>query len=147
MLLLEFRVLRVFSLKIKFLVLIDMISLLFGLTVAIITLRVLFFSNSYIIKDKTFIGFHIILLLFVLSILLLIFRPNLISGIIGWDGLGLTSYLLVIYYTNSKAYNSGIITALTNRIGDILFLILIALILEIGEWDYKFYRQRINFFI
>jgi NADH-ubiquinone oxidoreductase chain 5 len=62
----------------------------------------------------------------VLSIILLIIRPNLIRILLGWDGLGLISYCLVIYFKNIKSYNAGILTAITNRIGDIIILVAIA---------------------
>lgn len=73
--------------------------------------------------------------IFVLSIISLILRPNLISILIGWDGLGLVSYCLVIYYQNVKSYNAGIITALTNRIGDVIILIAIAIMSSIGSFN------------
>ena len=38
----------------------------------------------------------------------------LISILLGWDGLRLVSYCLVIYYQNVKSYNAGILTALSN---------------------------------
>lgn len=58
----------------------------------------------------------------------------------GWDGLGLSSYLLVIYYRRAKANNSGIMTVLTNRAGDGLILIRIAYLITIGNWNLLFYR-------
>jgi NADH-ubiquinone oxidoreductase chain 5 len=64
---------------------------------------------------------------------LLILRPNLVRLLLGWDGLGLRSYLLVIYYDRSKAYNSGIITVLTNRFGDTLILVRIAYLAVYGN--------------
>lgn len=67
---------------------------------------------------------------------LLIVSPNLIRLLLGWDGLGVTSYLLVIYYQRRKSYNAGIITALTNRLGDVGLLIRVALILIVGDWTF-----------
>jgi len=67
---------------------------------------------------------------FVLSIWILVFSGNFYSLLIGWDGLGVTSFLLVIYFQNKNSTNAGLITLLTNRVGDVL--IIIRLILFIG---------------
>jgi len=77
--------------------------------------------------------FIIIVLLFVISIYLLILSPNIISLLLGWDGLGVTSYLLVIFYQRKKSYNAGIITAITNRLGDVGILICIGLFFLLGD--------------
>ena len=84
-------------------------------------------------REKFFTRFHLLVIAFVLSIALLIFCPNLITLLLGWDGLGVTSYLLVIYFQNRKAYGAGIITALTNRIGDVLILVAIASLVYLGR--------------
>ena len=73
--------------------------------------------------DKYFVRFHFLLLSFVGSMILLILSPNLISVLIGWDGLGIRSYLLVIYYRRAKSYNSGMVTILSNRVGDALIIV------------------------
>lgn len=114
---------------------------MFAARVGIIRLAVFRFSEAYIVNDKHFKGFHFLLFGFVLSMLLLIFSPNLISAIVGWDGLGLRSYLLVIYYSSTKAYNSGIVTALRNRVGDVLILLGIGALVYEGEWNTYFYRR------
>jgi NADH-ubiquinone oxidoreductase chain 5 len=46
--------------------------------------------------------------------------------LLGWDGLGLVSYCLVIYYQNVRSYSAGMLTVLSNRIGDVALLIVIA---------------------
>ena len=82
------------------------------------------------------------MLLFVISIYLLILRPNIISLLLGWDGLGVTSYLLVIFYQSKKSYNAGIITAITNRLGDVGILICIGLFFLLGDWTYLYISNR-----
>ena len=76
------------------------------------------------------------MLSFVIRIRLLILRPNLISLLLGWDGLGVTSYLLVCYYRSEKRFNARMVTALTNRIGDVIILLIIALISRMGFYNY-----------
>ena len=72
------------------------------------------------------------LMIFVVSTMFLIFSPTVISILLGWDGLGLVSYLLVTYYQNVRSYGAGIMTVLSNRIGDVSLLIVIAWIINFG---------------
>ena len=58
--------------------------------------------------------------------------------LLGWDGLGVTSYLLVIFYQRNKSYNAGILTAITNRLGDVGLLISIRIFIYIGSWTYLY---------
>jgi NADH-ubiquinone oxidoreductase chain 5 len=118
---------------VRIVIILDFISIIFIFTVCLISLRVSVFSNSYIISEKYFRRFIILVLLFIISIFLLILRPNLISILLGWDGLGVTSYLLVIFYQSHKSYNAGIITAMTNRLGDVGILLAIGLLLFKGS--------------
>ena len=67
--------------------------------------------------DLNIIRFISLVLMFVVSIMFLIVSPNVISILLGWDGLGLVSYLLVIYYQNVRSYGAGMLTVLSNRIG------------------------------
>ena len=73
--------------------------------------------------------------------ILLILSPNIIRLLLGWDGLGVTSYLLVVFYQSNKSYNAGIITALTNRIGDVGLLICIGIMFYIGDWSFLYFRN------
>lgn len=112
---------------------IDKISLIFSITVLTISLSVICFSTSYMSSEKNLEYFIIIVIMFVFSMNILIFIPNLVILLLGWDGLGLTSYLLVIYYSNNKSLSAGIITALTNRIGDALLILAISWALIAGH--------------
>ena len=80
--------------------------------------------------------------IFNFNIYILILRPNILSIILGWDGLGLISYCLVIYYIEIKAFTSGIVTIILNRLGDIgllLIIVLITLLYRINEFIINFY--------
>ena len=85
--------------------------------------------------EKFFLRFHLLVLSFIVSMFFLILSPSLISVLLGWDGLGVTSYLLVIYFNRRKSFNAGFITAMTNRVGDCFILIVIALLLQEGQWN------------
>lgn len=67
--------------------------------------------------------FIILVLMFVVSMCLLIFIPNIIALLIGWDGLGLVSFLLVIYYQRFYSLRAGLLTVLINRVGDVILLL------------------------
>jgi NADH-ubiquinone oxidoreductase chain 5 len=102
--------------------------------VLLISSLVIFYRKEYISEDKYINRFILLVVIFVFSIIILIISPNLISILLGWDGLGLVSYCLVIYFQNVKSYNAGILTALSNRIGDVFLLLAIAWILNYGRW-------------
>ena len=122
--------------KVSFVIVFDFISLMFIFTVCLISRSVIIFSVRYMANEKYFSRFIGLVLSFVFSMGLLILRPNRISILLGWDGLGVTSYLLVIYYQRDKSYNAGIITALTNRLGDVGLLLCLALMVKFGSWNF-----------
>lgn len=132
---------EVFSLNRRSLIitlLIDWMRLTFIGFVILISSIVLFYRTSYIEGDKFIYRFIILVFLFVISILLLIVSPNLIRILLGWDGLGLVSYCLVIYYQNEKSANAGILTILSNRVGDVAILLRIAWLANFGSWNFYF---------
>nr|UFZ13197.1 NADH dehydrogenase subunit 5 [Neochauliodes sinensis] len=137
----EWEILTLNSSSIVMTILMDWMSLLFMSFVLLISSVVIFYSDEYMSGDYNINRFIILVLLFVLSMMFLIISPNLISILLGWDGLGLVSYCLVIYYQNVKSYNAGMITALSNRIGDVALLMAIAWMLNYGSWNYIFYLE------
>lgn len=118
---------------IEIFVLIDWVSLLFISFVLMISSIVILYSVRYIEGDQNLARFVVLVILFVVSILIMILSPRLIRVLFGWDLLGLVSYCLVIYYQNFRSYNSGIVTILSNRIGDVGLLIAIGIAVGHGR--------------
>nr|UUB72315.1 NADH dehydrogenase subunit 5 [Bombyx mori] len=135
----EWEIISFNSMSIVMSILLDWMSLLFMMFVSLISSVVIFYSKSYMNSELNLNRFIILVLMFVFSMVLLIISPNLISILLGWDGLGLISYCLVIYYQNLKSYNAGMLTALSNRIGDVMILMVICWVMNYGSWNYIFY--------
>nr|ALO77506.1 NADH deshydrogenase subunit 5 [Gloeosoma sp. GLO01] len=135
----EYNLINLNSCSIIMTFLFDWMSLLFMSFVFLISSMVIFYSFEYMNNEKNLNRFISLVIMFVISMMLLIISPNLVSILLGWDGLGLVSYCLVIYYQNEKSYNAGMITALMNRVGDVMILISIAWMLNYGSWNYVFY--------
>nr|YP_009434119.1 NADH dehydrogenase subunit 5 [Epicauta tibialis]APB02759.1 NADH dehydrogenase subunit 5 [Epicauta tibialis] len=140
----EYEVLVLNSCPVSMTILIDWMSTLFMSFVLFISSMVIFYSDEYMHGDLNINRFILLVVMFVFSMMLLIISPNLISILLGWDGLGLVSYCLVIYYQNVKSFNAGMITALTNRIGDVALLMSIAWMLNYGSWDYVFFLEEMK---
>lgn len=104
----------------------DFYSNTFLLLLFLISTQVLVWSYYYIDIEANYRRFLSLVILFLCAIFLLVFCCSLYGALIGWDGLGVTSFLLVIYFKNRKSLGSGIITVLSNRIGDCFLLILLA---------------------
>nr|YP_009351385.1 NADH dehydrogenase subunit 5 [Nasutitermes latifrons]AQP29434.1 NADH dehydrogenase subunit 5 [Nasutitermes latifrons] len=119
----------------------DWMSLLFMGFVFIISSLVILYSDDYMFGDLNIIRFISLVLMFVVSMMFLIISPNVISILLGWDGLGLVSYLLVIYYQNVSSYGAGMLTVLSNRIGDVALLMAIAWMINFGSWSFIYYLE------
>nr|WAB69321.1 NADH dehydrogenase subunit 5 [Riftia pachyptila]WLD05576.1 NADH dehydrogenase subunit 5 [Riftia pachyptila] len=132
--LLSWHMISISSSHLSFSMILDPQGLLFMSVIMFISGNVLMFSKSYMKEDKNFIRFTHLTLLFVLSMNMLVLFPHLMILLLGWDGLGITSFLLIIYYQNPKSLAAGMYTALTNRIGDVLILVSIAWLLQNGNW-------------
>jgi NADH-ubiquinone oxidoreductase chain 5 len=111
----------------------DWISLLFMGFVFIISSLVILYRDDYMFGDLNIVRFIMFVLMFFVSMMFLIISPNVISILLGFDGLGLVSYLLVICYQNVKSYGAGMLTVLSNRIDDVALLIIIAWIINFGS--------------
>nr|YP_003434165.1 NADH dehydrogenase subunit 5 [Tricula hortensis]ABZ05807.1 NADH dehydrogenase subunit 5 [Tricula hortensis] len=132
--LIEWNIINLSSCNISFCIILDMISLSFSNVVCLISGCVMMFSSSYMSHDPFLKRFVWLVMFFVLSMNLLVFIPSLPSLLLGWDGLGIVSFALVIYYQNMKSLGAGMLTILANRIGDVMILISIGILVLQGHW-------------
>nr|UEP15864.1 NADH dehydrogenase subunit 5 [Thrips setosus] len=124
------------SFCVTFPIYLDWISCVFMSMVLLISGSIIFYSFFYMENEFYKTRFFFLMFLFVVSMIFLILCPNFFCMLLGWDGLGLISYCLVIYYQNYKSYSSGMITALTNRVGDVFILASITMFFSMGSWSY-----------
>jgi len=131
---LQFDFLKAENISLSFSLLIDTQSLIFMFVLLTIVSAVFRFSQHYM-QDELFNSrFNYIVILFVLSMLLLILIPELIFTLIGWDGLGLTRFLLIIYYLSDSSWVAGMKTYLINRLGDGLIIVSCRMLIFQGRW-------------
>nr|YP_006576024.1 NADH dehydrogenase subunit 5 [Sphenophorus sp. BYU-CO246]ACZ58551.1 NADH dehydrogenase subunit 5 [Sphenophorus sp. BYU-CO246] len=138
---LELNLMSFNSTSIVYVVFLDWMATLFMSFVLLISGVVTKYSEEYMKQEKFLVRFILLVVMFVLSMMFLIISPNLISILLGWDGLGLVSYILVIFYQNVKSYNAGMLTALSNRIGDVALLMAISWMINYGSWNFMFYLE------
>jgi len=65
---------------------------------------------------------------FILSMLLVVCCSDLFFTMLGWDGLGLISFFLIVFYQNQRRITSGLFTLFINRLGDSFFIVSIVLL-------------------
>lgn len=117
------------TLHIPFEFLIDPLSSVFLLIITGIGFLIHVYSTGYMHDDEGFARFFTYLNLFVFFMLLLVMGNNFLITFVGWEGVGLCSYLLIGFWYKNTAYNNAAKKAFVmNRIGDLGFLLGIMLI-------------------
>lgn len=129
------------TLKIPFECKIDALSVLFLLIITGVGFLIHLYSIAYMHEEpaKDFAKYFAYLNLFVFSMLLLVMGSNYLILFIGWEGVGLCSYLLIGYWYKNPSYTDAAKKAfIMNRIGDLGFLLaLFWLISKIGTVQYN----------
>lgn len=144
----EVNLASVFFTDLIFYFLFDWVSFYFCGFVLLIRGLVIYYRHRYIEGETYTQGFLYLVLLFVLSIVFIVLRPNIVIILLGWDGLGLVSYCLVIFYQNEVSRSAGIITVLTNRLGDVGMLLRLVFLLNCIRWDISIFKlNQSSFFI
>nr|YP_010148081.1 NADH dehydrogenase subunit 5 [Potamilus streckersoni]QQV68435.1 NADH dehydrogenase subunit 5 [Potamilus streckersoni]UUA64267.1 NADH dehydrogenase subunit 5 [Potamilus streckersoni] len=119
-------------------IVVDHISVVFSCFVCLISGSVSLFSMSYMESEVFLRRFMLLIMAFVGSMNLLIYVPSLISVLLGWDGLGIVSFALVIYYQNKKSLAAGMLTMMINRVGDALLILSVCFLINWGEWSFGY---------
>lgn len=121
-----FDFINIASLKIGFDFQIDQLSSLFLLIITGVGFLIHVYSTAYMHDEepKDFAKYFAYLNLFIFSMLLLVMGANYVIMFIGWEGVGLCSYLLIGYWFKNNNYNNAAKKAfIMNRIGDLGFLL------------------------
>jgi len=135
-----FNFIDVAALKIPFAFQIDQLSSLFLLIITGIGFLIHLYSTAYMTDEEAphYARYFAYLNLFVFSMLLLVMGGNYVIMFIGWEGVGLCSYLLIGFWFKNDAYNYAAKKAfIMNRIGDLGFLLAVFwLINKLGTVTY-----------
>ncbi len=117
----------------------DQLSLLMLMVVTGVGFLIHIYSVGYMWDDDGFYRFFSYLNLFMFFMLMLILANNYLVMFIGWEGVGLASYLLIgFYFLKDSAAAAGKKAFITNRIGDFGFLIALFLMIQhFGSLDYQ----------
>jgi NADH-quinone oxidoreductase subunit L len=123
-----FDFIRIEGLRIPFAFQLDALSSLFLLIITGVGFLIHVYSAAYMHEESSahFARYFAYLNLFVFSMLLLVMGANYVILFIGWEGVGLCSYLLIGYWFKNQNYTAAANKAfIMNRIGDLAFLIAI----------------------
>ena len=128
------------TVKIPFDFRVDALSSLFLLVITGVGTLIHLYSTAYMHEETAphYARYFAYLNLFIFSMLLLVLGDNYVIMFIGWEGVGLCSYLLIGYWFTNTTYNNAAKKAfIMNRIGDLGFLLAIFwLIVRLGTVSY-----------
>ena len=118
--------------------LLDSLSVLMMVVVTTVSLLIHIYSIGYMRGDPGYVRFFCYLSLFTFAMLLLVMADNFLLLFIGWEGVGLVSYLLIgFWFTRPRAAAAGLKAFLVNRVGDLGFLLGMGAVLAgVGSLDY-----------
>ncbi|MCX8035908.1 MAG: NADH-quinone oxidoreductase subunit L [Candidatus Sumerlaeia bacterium] len=120
---------QVGALQIPFSLLIDQLTVVMLVVVSFIGTLVFIYSTGYMKGDPGYARFFSFMSLFAAAMYLLVLADNFVVLFIGWEGVGLCSYLLIGYYMEKDwCADAGKKAFIVNRIGDLGFVLGIALI-------------------
>jgi len=126
------------GLKVEFGFLADPLSIAFILFITGVATLIHIYSIGYMHGDPRFSRFFAYMNLFVAAMLILVLGSSFLMTFLGWEGVGLCSYLLIsFWFERAAAANAGKKAFITTRIGDVGFMVAMFLIFaELGSLNY-----------
>ena len=117
------------SFKVDFALQMDHLTIVMLLVVTFVSLLVHIYSTGYMAHEEGYYRFFAYMNLFVFFMLTLVLAANIVLMFVGWEGVGLCSYLLIgFWFLKQSAINAGKKAFITTRIGDFGFTIGILLL-------------------
>jgi NADH-quinone oxidoreductase subunit L len=118
---------------------VDQVSAIMLLIVSLVGTLVFYYATGYMKGDPGYPRFFAYLSLFAFSMYILVLADNFLMLFVGWEGVGLCSYLLIgFWYKNPEYASAGKKAFLVNRIGDFGFLIAMFILLRwFGTLDFQ----------
>ena len=122
----------------------DPISLIMVVVVAFVSFLIHLYSTEFMIEDEGYARFFAYMNLFVASMLTLLLADNLLLLYLGWEGVGLCSYLLIgFWYRDAENGRAGRKAFIVTRVGDTAFVIGVFLLFhELGTLNIQELMQR-----
>jgi proton-translocating NADH-quinone oxidoreductase chain L len=116
----------------------DSLSYIMSKLIILITILIIIYSFEYMQEDPGLLRFIAYLFFFGYSMLLMVTAGNYLQYFIGWEFVGLASYILInFWYTRTEANKGAVKAVIFNRIGDVFFLIALGLIwLKFHSFDF-----------
>ncbi len=129
--------------NVNFAYLFDRLSGVMTLMVAGVSFLIHVYSIGYMAEEEGYWRYFAYLNLFVFMMLTLVLADNLLLMFVGWEGVGLCSYLLIgFYYTTKVASDAGKKAFIVNRVGDFGFILGMFLIFTIfGTLEFEKIRE------
>jgi NADH-quinone oxidoreductase subunit L len=133
---------------------IDRLALAMMVVVTTVSLLVQFYSQGYMENSAGYARFFSYLSLFAFSMLVIVFAQNFLVIFVGWELVGLSSYLLIGFWINKRAKpeeqrpspaSAALQAFVVNRVGDVGFIIgIMILFFNLGTFDFQQLVERVG---
>jgi NADH-quinone oxidoreductase subunit L len=131
------------SLSVEFAFALDPLNAVVLLVITGVGSLIHLYSMSYMADDESYARYFAYLNLFVAAMLVLVLADNLVLLFLGWEGVGVASYLLIgFWFSDGAKADAGKKAFITNRVGDLAFLLALFLLFQLaGGFDFETLRE------